>query len=158
MNAGSQLVLDFNSNSGSIAKGKAPMRPPAKPRHPVRQPSRSQISTPAAFSPAIKREPSTPHLSQASPAPHTLAVRLSHLFSPGLIIMLMAIVRVNAEVQYPKEHKRGVGLRGSKSLPRPGSRSRTQFEPSTSMNGSRSRRSCPSWLTSTAFRQRKFRS
>ncbi|KAH7246872.1 hypothetical protein NW759_009288 [Fusarium solani] len=73
MNAGSQLVLDFNSNSGSIAKGKAPMRPPAKPRHPVRQPSRSQISTPAAFSPAIKREPSTPHLSQASPAPHTLA-------------------------------------------------------------------------------------
>ncbi|KAM0558213.1 hypothetical protein ACHAPJ_004897 [Fusarium lateritium] len=66
MNAGSQLVLDFNTNSSFNVKGKAPAKPPAKPPRPTRQPSRSSISTPAPFSPPIKREPSTPQLSQAS--------------------------------------------------------------------------------------------
>ncbi|KAF4983391.1 hypothetical protein FZEAL_1120 [Fusarium zealandicum] len=71
MNAGSQLVLDFNSSSN--AKGKAPARPPSRPpRHPTRQPSRSHISTPPVFSPTIKREPSTPQLSQATAVSHTL--------------------------------------------------------------------------------------
>ncbi|EWZ84732.1 hypothetical protein BFJ63_vAg16245 [Fusarium oxysporum f. sp. narcissi] len=66
MNAGSQLVLDFNTNSTLNAKGKAPAKPPVKPPRPVRQPSRSSMSTPGPFSPPIKREPSTPQLSQAS--------------------------------------------------------------------------------------------
>ncbi|CAG7566446.1 unnamed protein product [Fusarium equiseti] len=63
MNAGSQLVLDFNTNSSFNVKGKAPAKPPAKPPRPTRQPSRSSISTPTPFSPTIKREPSTPQLS-----------------------------------------------------------------------------------------------
>ncbi|KAM0354194.1 hypothetical protein ACHAPU_001229 [Fusarium lateritium] len=66
MNAGSQLVLDFNTNSSFNAKGKAPAKPPTKPPRPTRQPSRLSISTPGPFSPPIKREPSTPQLSQAS--------------------------------------------------------------------------------------------
>ncbi|KAM0302722.1 hypothetical protein ACHAPM_004724 [Fusarium culmorum] len=66
MNAGSQLVLDFNTNSSFNVKGKAPAKPPAKPPRPTRQPSRSSISTPVPFSPPIKREPSTPQLSQVS--------------------------------------------------------------------------------------------
>ncbi|KAF5024113.1 hypothetical protein F66182_3815 [Fusarium sp. NRRL 66182] len=66
MNAGSQLVLDFNTNSSFNAKGKAPAKPPSKPPRPSRQPSRSSISTPAPFSPPIKREPCTPQLSQVS--------------------------------------------------------------------------------------------
>lgn len=76
MNAGSQLVLDFNVMT-SQAKGKAPVRPPTKPpRQPTRQPSRQSISAMSAFSPSIKHEPSTPQLSQVpTPSSAVLAER-----------------------------------------------------------------------------------
>lgn len=76
MNAGTQLVLDFN-NMGSQAKGKAPVRPPTKPpRQLTRQPSKQSISTPPAFSPSIKHEPSTPQLSHVPASSLALPVCL----------------------------------------------------------------------------------
>lgn len=70
MNAGSQLVLDFNSSSNT--QGKTPVRAPSKQptRQPVRQPSRQQLPmpTPPTFSPSPKQEPQTPQMPRASPS------------------------------------------------------------------------------------------
>ncbi|KAH7152930.1 hypothetical protein EDB81DRAFT_757947 [Dactylonectria macrodidyma] len=70
MNAGSQLVLDFNQRTK--ARGKAPARAPSKQpaRQPTRQPSKQQFSapTPPTFSPSLKQEPETPQLSKVPPS------------------------------------------------------------------------------------------
>ncbi|KAI5458458.1 hypothetical protein BGZ63DRAFT_416128 [Mariannaea sp. PMI_226] len=79
MNAGSQLILDFNT--GSSIRGKAPARAPA--RQPARRPSRQHMPMPttSVLSPSpmakleLKQEPQTPQLSQISPAPPLPAER-----------------------------------------------------------------------------------